>query len=70
MTDFDEEMQLVKQADGYKFFKGIDCSGKPFYNVIPENFNGVPTSGYYSSDLICDFKKVKNYFKEGTDGNT
>jgi hypothetical protein len=62
-TKTQNKMRIIHSEYGYNFCIGWDCTGKPFYNIIPMG-KPTPTSGYYNSQWICKVKNVRNIFKE------
>ena len=54
-------MRLIKTAEGYNFYVGIDENGITYYNITPVE-QPMPNGGYYSSEFICGVKRVPNYF--------
>lgn len=58
-----ETMRLIKTAEGYNFWIGIDKNGVSYYNITPIE-QPMPSGGYYSSEFICGIRRVTNYFLE------
>lgn len=61
MQNHSEYMRLVKTANNYDYYVGVNKKGQPYYNLVPTG-QPKPQGGYMSAEYICGIKKVPNLF--------
>lgn len=54
-------MMQIAEANGYRYYRGVDTINKPYYNVVPLGAKA-PRAGYYNPEWICKVKSVPNLF--------